>query len=500
MSPLSKSKLIAFRQCTKRLWLEVHRRELLTDSDATKAKYNAGNIVGELARKLYDTNGQGYLIETKPVEFADCFNKTVEVMAKAIPIFEAGFKTDEALAFADILLPLKKRGQQEWKMIEVKSSTSVKQYHRDDVAIQSYVARSAGANIVQASLLHIDTSWTYPGKNDYQGLLKEVDLTEDAFGREEEVEGWIQEAHQVVKKKKEPMVTTGDHCNSPFECGFSAYCQSQEPQVDYPVQWLPRIQTTSLKAHLEKQKVLSMEDVPDTLLNEKQLRVKHHTLQNQVYFDAQGAADALAPHKLPAYFLDFETIQFAVPIWKGTKPYQQIPFQYSVHRLNRRGALEHQAFLDLSGKDPSKAFAEKLIDDCGSRGPIFVYNAGFEKTRISELAQRFPRLSSNLLAINDRIVDLWPIAKEHFYHPSQKGSWSIKAVLPAIAPDLSYENLAGVQNGGDAMAAFLKAISVDTEPAHKAQIEEQLLAYCGLDTLAMVRLWAFFSGNEKFAK
>ena len=198
---------------------------------------------------------------------------------------------------------------------------------------------------------------------------------------------------------------------------------------------------------------------------------------------------------LPALFLDFETIQFAVPIWKGTRPYQQIPFQFSLHRLGRNGTLEPQSFLDLSGHDPSKGFAEALISACGERGPVFVYNAGFETARIRELAERFPRLKRSLLAINERVVDLLPVARDRYYHPSQQGSWSIKKVLPVVAPDLSYSDLDGVQDGGMAMKAFMEATANQTAAARKAQIKQQLLDYCALDTLAMVRLWQFFSGR-----
>ena len=214
------------------------------------------------------------------------------------------------------------------------------------------------------------------------------------------------------------------------------------------------------------------------------------------YFDAPNAATDLAAHKLPAYFIDFETIQFAIPVWKGTRPYQQIPFQFSVHRLFRTGKLLHQSFLDLSGRDPSKAFAEALIAACGERGPVLVYNAGFETPRIKELGERFPRLKKSLLAINERVVDLLRIAEQRYYHPSQQGSWSIKRVLPAIAPDLRYDELDGVQNGGMAMNAFREAISATTTETRKAQIEQQLLEYCNLDTYGMIRLWKYFSDHN----
>ena len=194
--------------------------------------------------------------------------------------------------------------------------------------------------------------------------------------------------------------------------------------------------------------------------------------------------------------MDFETTQFVVPIWKGTRPYQQIPFQFSVHRLSRTGKLEHRPFLDLSGEDPSLGFAKALVAACGNTGPIFVYNAGFESARIRELAERFPRLGASLRALLDRIVDLLPVARDHYYHPNQEGSWSIKAVLPSICPDLDYANLDGVQNGGMAMEAYAEAINAGTTPERKAEIERQLNAYCALDTLALVRLWSAFSGSK----
>ena len=243
-----------------------------------------------------------------------------------------------------------------------------------------------------------------------------------------------------------------------------------------------------------------LRNVPDALLNGKQFRVKEHTLAKTVFFDAVGAASDLAPHGFPAYFLDFESIQFAIPIWKGTRPYQQITFQFSLHTLTKSGELSHTAFLDLSGDDPSERFAKALIASCGTNGPVFVYNAGFEKARIRELAERFPDWAEPLMAINTRVVDLLPIARKRYYHHSQQGSWSIKAVLPAAVPELGYDKLEGVQDGGAAMEAFVEAIQPDTSAERKGEIERQLLAYCQLDTFAMVRLWQFFSGRSETAQ
>ena len=184
-----------------------------------------------------------------------------------------------------------------------------------------------------------------------------------------------------------------------------------------------------------------------------------------------------------------------MPVWKGTRPYQQTPFQFSLHRVEHSGSLVHTAFLDLTGADPSKAFAKSLIEQCGCEGPVFVYNATFEKTRMRELAACFPELQPALNSIILRVVDLLPIAQNRYYHPSQHGSWSIKAVLPALCPDLSYDQLDGVQDGAMAIEAFQEATAPETSPERKAALEQQLLKYCELDTFAMVRMWQIFSGT-----
>ena len=495
MGNLSKSKLIAFRQCPKRLWLEVHRRELLEESTTTQANYRVGNRVGEIAQRLYDPAGNGVVIDAQAEGHGPALARSQLVMSSRNPVFEAGFAAEGALAYADVMLPAKNKGKLMWHMVEVKSSTSVKDYYRDDVAIQAYVARSAGVPLVSIALAHINNQWIYQGKGDYSGLLKENDLTEEAFSRHEEVKQWVVEAQAVVTKNKEPSTRTGGHCSDPFECGFLAYCRSKEPQPKYSVTCLPNVRTNALKAHIENNRLTDLRDVPDDLLNDIQKRVKKHTLSGKVYFDATGAASDLAPYKLPAIFLDFETVSPAIPLWKGTRPFQKIPFQFSAHRLSRTGKLTQVSFLDLSGNDPSRRFAEALLDACGISGPVYVYNAGFETGRIKALAEQFPKLRKSLLAINERVVDLLKIAGARYYHPSQQGSWSIKNVLPSIAPDLSYGNLEGVQDGGLAMEAYEEAIAPSTSPERKAEIERQLLAYCRLDTYAMVRLWAFFTGR-----
>lgn len=482
MAVLSKSKIMAFRQCPKRLWLEVHHPELREDSAQTQASFAMGHAVGDVARQVYDPQGVGVFIDVALLGFPGVFEATRQALAARRPVFEAAFTDGQALALADVLLPVD-GGQ--WRMVEVKSSTSVKPYHRDDVALQARLARSQGIDLAGVSVAHVDSSWVHPGGGDYRGLLTEVDLTEEALGRDAEAGDWVARAQAVAFQPEVPPVSTGAHCSKPYECGFYGHCSSQEPQAEYPVAWLPRLRAGDVLAR----GITDMRQLPAASLDALQFRVRHSTLTQEPYFDRVGAQAALARHPLPAYFLDFETIGAAVPLWAGTRPYQQVPFQYSLHHLDAQGQLSHSAFLDLSGADPALALARQLVTECGDHGPIFVYNISFESGRIAELATRFPQWGPALQAIRARLVDLLPITRSHYYHPMQHGSWSIKAVLPAMVPELGYDALGGVQSGGQAQEAYLEAVDAATSPERRQALEQQLLRYCQLDTYAMVRIW-----------
>lgn len=497
MKNLSKSKIVAYRQCPKRLWLEVHKPELREDSAATEATFARGNQVGDLARSLYD-NGEGVLVDFNEVGFAKAFEMSRELLQGKRPIFEAGLSAGGALAFTDVMLPLHKRGKPKWKMVEVKSSTSVKDYYRDDVALQCYVAKNMEINLVEVSVACIDNQWVYPGKQNYQGLLYETDLTKEALSRYGEAKEWVDAAQKIVAKNKEPNVEVGDQCKDPFPCGFYAYCTRNEPVIDMPVTWLPRL-TSKQSAYIKTNAVRSLKEIPDDLLNEIQLRVKQHTLKKKTFIDKKALQAQFTPQEYPAWFLDFETAQFAVPIWKGTRAYQQIPFQYSLHKVDKNGALSHKEFLFMEGENPARAFAEALIKDCENAGPIYVYNVGFEGRIINELIQAFPKLKTDLQGIKNRLVDLLPMARKHYYHPDQKGSWSIKAVLPTIPgldASMDYKTLEGIQDGQAAAEDYVAAVTGLCSPEQKEKIKQQLLAYCKLDTLAMVKLWKLFAGKK----
>lgn len=498
MRPISKSKLLAYRQCPKRLWLEIHAPELKVESEQAQARFDQGQEVGDLARFLYDPDEIGESVVPDLIGWSNIFRHTQLLLDMRIPLFEASFEAEGAMCMADVLLPVKSGRRKVWHMVEVKSSSSVKDYQRDDAAFQAYVTHAAGLPLASVAVAYVDSNWIYKDKGDYRGLLTEVDLTQEAFSRGTEVKQWIDAARQVVRRRKAPDMAVGDQCKEPFECGFQVHCRSQQAQPKHPAQWLPKVRTKALKDCLATLPSQELCDVPDKLLNPIQLRVKQCTIGKKTYFDAEGALSALKQgkaHKPPLYFLDFETVQLAIPRWVGTRPYQQVPFQFSCHHLGRTGKLSHAAFLDLSGDDPSRPLAQALIEACGTNGPILAYSADFERGRIRELAQRFPRLKTSLLAIAERIVDMLPVALQHYYHPDMQGSWSIKNVLPCLVPSLSYEALDGVRNGGEAVTAYIAATDEFADPKDTAHIESQLLRYCELDTYAMVKLWQVFAGR-----
>ncbi|MGJ8726551.1 MAG: DUF2779 domain-containing protein [Roseibacillus sp.] len=497
MRQLSKSKIIAFRQCPKRLWLELHRPELRDDSGSEFA-FAVGNQVGDIAHLIYDPEQKGQLIDIQEMGWDTAYSVTADWLAdQEAPLFEAALRMRGGIALADVMLPQRDQNGLQWNMIEVKASTGPKDYHHDDIAVQAYVARESGIPLSKVSLAHVDITFVYPGSGDYQGLLKEVDMTEEASSRTAEVAGWFDEAQAIAAQTEEPRIEPGPQCHSPFTCGFCKHCIPEKPLMDYPLTSFYRLGAAGIET-LEAAGYNDVRDVPADQLSFINQRIREHTISGEAYFDQKGAAGDLAKHRGEPRFLDFETIAFPVPIWAGTRPYQQLPFQFSLHHLERSGEVHHRECLDTSGDDPRPAIIKALLDHCGDSGdsgPIFAYNAPFEKKVIKDLITAFPVEAIGLTNILSRIEDLLPIARKRYYHPSQHGSWSIKAVLPAICPDLSYNDLEGVQDGMMAQQSYLEAIAPTTNPERREEIHKQLLAYCLLDTLGLVRMWQFFKSQ-----
>lgn len=490
---LSKSKLLSFLQCPRRLYLEIHRPELLETSETAQSMMAAGTRVGEVARTFYP---DGVLIESE-AGLGEVLRLTQDALARRPrrPLFEATVAHDRVLVRADLLLPAKRS----WHLVEVKSSTSVKDYHVSEAAIQRHVIENEGAHVSHVDVRSLDNQFVYPGDGIYHqvrkggeinSLFHDTDVTRETKALADKVvPAWIKTARQTMSCRRMPDMT--DNCNDPFECPFKGFCHGE---ATYPVERLPRIGKKA-KA-LRAQGYIDMRDIPaEALANDTHERVRRITVAGQAELDA-GARNILSKLGYPRYYIDFETINFPVPIWKGTRPYQQVPFQWSCHIEKRSGQLEHKQFLDLSGNDPVRAFAQTLIMAVRRSASILVYNQGFEGSILRELGMRFTDLEPALTAIMERLVDLLPITRDHYYHPDMLGSWSIKAVLPTIAPDLDYGSLEAVQDGGQAQVAFGEAIAKETTEERKAQLRTGLLAYCERDTEAMVRLADFLARGK----
>jgi hypothetical protein len=486
---------MAYRQCPKRLWLELHKPELRDDS-GSQAAFARGHDVGRVAQQIFDPEGVGMNVDPNLIGWDASAEQTEGALqAGQRPVFEALLQVPGAMALADVMRPDPNFSELRWKMIEVKASTKIKDYHRDDVAIQTYVADQSGVPLSKSFLAHIDTGFVYQGEGDYTGLLHLEDLTDEARARRDEVLEWIEEAQAVVALEEEPEVATGMQCMQPFACAFCGYCQGGDVIEKDPLAVLPHLHWKK-REQFRLTGISTLEEVPTDQLTEIQARVRELHLSGESYCDRESAAKLFNQDPQPAYFLDFETASFAVPIWKGTRPYQAIPFQYSLHKLDADGELGHEEFLDLSGADPRRAMAEQLIGDCGSVGAVYVYNASVEAGIIEKLEELFPDLFYPLESIRQRIVDLLPIVKRCYYHPDQQGSWSLKAVIEPMT-GMSYSELEGVQVGTEAGAAYIECLDSTTSHERKEQLRRQMLEYCQLDTLATVRIWQFLNRDSR---
>ena len=450
---LSKSRITAGLQCGRRLWLSIHRPGLEVYSADTQRRFAVGNSVGEVARELY---GEGTLIG-EGVPLSQALRDTEAALAAPgdATLYEATFRHRGVLIRADVL---QRRGGR-YRLVEVKSATRLKEYHLQDVAIQAWVTEGAGVPLDVVGVAVIDTAFVYPGGGDYRGLLREIPVADQARPLMAHIPGWVHGFNELLAGPL-PAIGTGQQCRRPFECPYIRFCEEQEGKL------------------------------PCT--GEGELDLAGACTSRPPADPADGSVDPAAAQFLgtlpyPRYYLDFETVQFAVPPWAGTRPYQQLVFQWSCHVEELPGKLEHREFLDASGGAPMRAAAEALLAALGDKGPVFVYH-DFEKWRLVEMAQLFPDLAPALEGVTGRLVDLLRLTRDHYGHPALQGSYSLKVVLPTIAPELDHAQLDDVHDGLSAQAAFHEALAPDTTEERRALIRVALLKYCALDTLALVRV------------
>lgn len=485
---LSKSRILNHLQCPKRLYLQTFCPELAEESTETQMAFQAGNEVGEVARELFP----GGILIGHDAELAEALRATRAALARHPdrPLFEATFEHDGVLVRADLLVP----DGSSFRLVEVKSSTEVKKHYLADCAVQAWVVRKAGVPLARVELAHVDNTFVYPGDRRYDGLLKFVDLTDTIEARLGDVSHWI-DACRTTLSGPEPDITPGAQCGDPYPCPFVTHCQPPQPVEGFPVTTLYR--KGKIVTELLNEGIEDLRDIPPgRLRNDTHERQRRAVVAGKAEVDPE-AGKILRSLGYPRFFVDYETVKFAVPVWTGTRPYQKLPFQWSCHIESADGKLHHKEFLGTGPEAPMRAFAENLVRALGDvdRGPVFVFCQSFEEGRTRELAQMFPDLADDLLAICDRMVDLLPIAQKHYYHPDMHGSWSIKAILPTIAPNLDYARLEHVQDGGMAEQAYLEIINPATLAQRRDDLIGGLREYCKQDTLAMVHLVHFFEAS-----
>ena len=480
----SKSRILMGLQCPKRLWLRTHRADLELVSPETLAAFDTGHRVGEVARGLFPG---GVLIE-----YADNIPAALAQTKSALrqdsgPLFEAAFSHRRVFVRSDILVPSREGP----RAIEVKSSTSVKGYHLDDCAVQYWVLRGAGVTPDTVELAFIDTEFVYPGDGDYRGLFTFEDITGPVRERAAEVDRWLAQFRALLSGPM-PDIAVGPQCTTPFECPFLHFCGRDRPQ--FPVGILPR--AGALAEELRAQGIDDVRGIPQGRLTKPvHERIRTATVTGRAYVGTQ-LERSLHALPYPRHYLDFETANLAVPVWPGTRPYEQLPFQWSCHIERTDGSLDHREFLSISAEPPMRPFAESLIATLSGSGPIVVYSS-FERTVLRALAARYADLAPELEKLVDRLFDLLPLLQEHYYHPEMKGSWSIKSVLPTLAAELSYENLGLIRDGFAAQQAFQQLLQGAPAAARRDALAHALREYCKRDTLAMRTVVQCLAGGSE---
>jgi predicted RecB family nuclease len=478
---ISKSKFVAGVQCLKRLYWQVHEPELAAKPDpATEAIMEQGREVGLLARQLFpggiEVGSDGGLDQA--------LRATRELVAnREVPaIFEGVFEHDGVLVRVDVL---HRRRDGRWRLVEVKSSTSVREEHLDDVGIQARVVSRCGVDLASACLAHVNRNYVFQGGEiDPRRFFRIRNLTRRVQRLQPKLTFQLRSGFTVLAMQQPPDIAPGRQCTDPVTCEF--YDRCNPPRPDDHIGYLPRIHASAME-EFEEMGIESIRDIPDDFdLTEIQRRAAECVQTGEPWYspELRQVLDGLA---YPLYFADFETVNWAVPPFAGMRPYDQLPFQFSVHVLREPGAeAEHHEFLATDASDPRHEFTASLCNVLGESGNIVVYSA-FESQRLSELGAYLPEFADRINQIQARLWDLLPVVRNNVYHPAFAGSYSIKNVLPALVPWMTYDGME-VAHGTDAGLAWESLVRGNLEQTERDRIKKALLDYCGQDTLAMVKL------------
>lgn len=480
---LSKSTFVRGIQCHKSLFLNKFHKEFKDKiSYSQEALFEQGTNVGTIARDLFPS---GIEISNK-----NNFNYEAALLttSKALSgdesiLYEATFLFDEVIAAVDILV----KDNEGFCCYEVKSSTEIKETFILDAALQYYLIRNSGINIKDFFIVYINNQYVRQDQIDINQLFIKKSILAEVIELQDSIPKRVLQLKSVLQEVECPSIAIGLQCNDPYPCDFIGYCWKDIPKPSvFDIANLKAIK----KFELYSKDIVEFKDIPkDYSLNQNQWQQVECELEKKTIVLKSEINKFISELKYPLGFLDFETFQLAVPSFKNSRPYQQIVFQYSLHKLNSKNdSLGHMDFIaETDGSDPRILFVEKLLSDCRGLETILVYNIGFEKGRLSELANDFPEYSDEILNIIDRLKDLMiPFRERWYYTPAMNGSYSIKVVLPALLPEFHYNDLE-IKDGSTASNVFSSMIQ-GTFKGDSKKTKTALLEYCKLDTLAMVKI------------
>lgn len=467
---LTKSKYMQGLICPTTLWLLFNDKEKVPEFDMmTQHRMDQGTEVGQLAKQLFPSG-----MEIPQSDFMGNIRLSKDMLKQGKTFFEPGFMAENLYSRADVLVPV----GSEWDIVEVKSSTEVKDEHIQDIGFQKYVYEKCGLKIRRCFILHVNKEFKKDGEIDPLQFFIKMDVTDQANEANEGIENRIKAMFEIIRGEKPT-----NHCESFGDCPVPDECWGHLPTES--VMYLYRGGKKSVKFFDSGIKLIK--DIPknEKLTNNQLIQFECAAL-GKPHVDKHAISNFLKTLEEPIYYLDFETYSLTIPRYDGMKPNQHICFQYSLH-IQNKGAMEHHSFIADSTKDPRKEFIQKLKSVLGTKGTIIVYNQSFEQTRLKELAENYPEFNEWVESLNSRFVDLLiPFRNFAYYNPAQEGSASIKEVLPALT-GRSYKGLE-IANGGDASILYYKTTLGDMKKEEIDKIRHDLEIYCGLDTEAMVLL------------
>ncbi|MCE5208374.1 MAG: DUF2779 domain-containing protein [Chloroflexi bacterium] len=474
---ISKTKYLNGLQCKKLLWYVYHEPEAIPEPDeATQAIFEQGHLVGDYAKKLFPAGVE--VDHTK--SFEEGLRSTKELISRKVPIFEAALTYKQCYARTDILEPA---GKDEWNLIEVKSSTELKDVNYHDIGFQYYLYSGAGLKINKCYLMCIDNTYIRKGEIEPRKLFKKIDITEEIKTTySKTIEANMAEMVKTIADDTCPEIGIGAHCSDPYECPLIEKCWSFLPERNVFLLY----RNKKLPMALIKDNILELAQIPESLeLNEKNQIQLDCEKTGKPYIDRTRIKEFLDKIQYPAYYMDFETFASAIPMFDDSKPYQQIPFQFSVHVVKKKGASPaHYSFLADGPNDPRPEFMAELKEVMGTKGSVIAFNAGFEMGRLKECAKVLPKYKKWVESIEERIIDLLqPFRAFAYYHPQQDGSCSIKKVLPVLTGK-SYADME-IGDGGTASAEYYR-ITFTEDNKDREKVRKLLEEYCGLDTMGMI--------------